>query len=260
MQQFIVDAFTDQVFKGNPAAVCLPARPLTAETMLNIAAENKLSETAFLTEEGGGYRLRWFTPEAEIDLCGHATLATAFVVLTILTPDKDEVAFQTQSGTLTVRREDGFFWMDFPAYDLTEVPVTDQMSEALGVRPVKAYMGRDLLCRLDREEEVRQLTPDQDKLANLDGLLVHVTAQGQDYDTVSRSFAPKLGIAEDPVCGSGHCHIFPYWAGALAQTALKGYQASARGGEIDGRLVGDRVQLGGQAALFSRGDIFLPGD
>lgn len=239
MRQYIVDAFADRVFTGNPAAVCLPDRPLPDEIMRKIAAENRLSETAFLVKEGNHWRLRWFTPAAEIDLCGHATLATAFVVLTFLRPEAESVAFESLSGTLTVRREGRTYWMDFPAYGLQEVPVTDAMADALGVRPVQALMGRDLVCVLE-------------------GLLVHVTAPGRTYDAVSRSFGPKIGIDEDPVCGSGHCHIFPYWAAKLGKTTLSGHQASARGGDLEGRLADGRVTLGGRAVLFSQGEIFLP--
>lgn len=258
MRQYIVDAFTDRVFTGNPAAVCLPDRPLPDEIMLKIAAENRLSETAFLVKEGNHWRLRWFTPAAEIDLCGHATLATAFVVLTFLTPEAESVAFESLSGTLTVRREGRTYWMDFPAYGLQEVPVTEAMADALGVRPVQALMGRDLVCVLDREEAVRRLRPDLAKISALEGLLLHVTAPGRTYDAVSRSFGPKIGIDEDPVCGSGHCHIFPYWAAKLGKTTLSGHQASARGGDLEGRLSDGRVTLGGRAVLFSQGEIFLP--
>ena len=208
--------------------------------------------------EGDGYHLRWFTPGAEIDLCGHATLATGYVILNHYHPDWQEVTFQTLSGPLVVRRAFGRYEMEFPAYELRQVEVTDEMAEALGVRPLEAWMGRDLVCLLEKEEQVRNLTPDQGKLEKLPGLLTHVTAAGEEFDCVSRSFAPKLAIAEDPVCGSGHCHLFPYWKNRTGKTELLGYQASARGGVLFGRVEGDKVYLGGDAALFSEATLFLP--
>lgn len=257
MRQYVVDAFTSQVFRGNPAAVCLPDAWPTDELMRSIARENRFSETAFAVREAGGWRLRWFTPGGEIDLCGHATLATAYVILRFIEPAAREVAFDTLSGRLAVtRRDDGLLAMDFPAYEIERVEVTDDMARALGVRPVEAWRGRDLLCVLGDGARVRELSPDLDAVAGLDGLLVHVTARGEDgFDCVSRSFAPKLGVGEDPVCGSGHCHILPYWAARLGRRELVAYQASERGGVIHGAVGEGRVTLAGAAALFSEGVI-----
>ena len=253
--QFIVDAFTDQLFAGNPAAVCL--QPLPEALMQRVAQENNLSETAFLTKTGDGYALRWFTPAGEIDLCGHATLAAAHVVLTQLEPGRQQVTFHTCSGPLPVQKRGDRYEMDFPAYTLSPVPVTEAMAAAFGARPTAAYLGRDLLCVFDREETVRGLTPDQAALRGLEGLLQHATARGRAVDCVSRSFAPKCGVPEDPVCGSGHCHIVPYWAQRLGKTELAARQASPRGGTLYCRLAGDRVILAGRAALYSVAELMI---
>lgn len=259
MKQYVVDAFTDKVFAGNPAAVCLPKAWPSEKLMTGIAKENRFSETAFVLPEDDAWRLRWFTPGGEIDLCGHATLATAYILMRFVRPDAERVDFRTLSGVLHVakRRERGkdIFAMDFPAYKLRKVEVSDQMEQALGARPVEAWLGRDLLCIMDNESTVRDLQPDQALMRDLDGLLVNVTAQGEDFDCVSRSFAPKLEVAEDPVCGSGHCHILPYWSKKLSKTKLTAYQASERGGTIHAEITGDRVILGGEAALFSDAEI-----
>jgi PhzF family phenazine biosynthesis protein len=255
VKYYVVDAFAEKVFEGNPAAVCVMAEWLPDDLMAKIAMENNLSETAYAVREGDGYRLRWFTPGGEIDLCGHATLATAFVIANFTEPEATTIRFRTLSGLLVVTRQGGLFAMDFPAYALKRVPVTDAMAEALGARPLEAYMGRDLLCVMADEGQVFGAAPDQGKLKDLDGLLVHVTAQGTDYDCVSRSFAPKCGVAEDPVCGSGHCHIIPFWAGRLGRNALTARQASPRGGTLYCEYRGDRVLLGGKAALYAVGDI-----
>ena len=258
MKQYLVDAFTDQVFAGNPAAICVLDRWLPEDLMQKITRENNLSETAFAVKTGETYHLRWFTPGGEIDLCGHATLACAFVILTLLEPGGDRVSFDTLSGRLTVQRKGDLFEMDFPAYELTKVPVTPAMTEALGAQPSAAYLGRDLLCVFEDESTVRTMTPDLDKVKALDGLLHHVTARGRESDCVSRSFCPKCGIPEDPVCGSGHCHIVPYWARVLGREELVAWQASPRGGTLYCKLEGNRVKLAGKAALFSQAEIFLP--
>jgi PhzF family phenazine biosynthesis protein len=257
MKQYVVDAFSEKVFGGNPAAVCVMEDWLPDELMMKITKENNLSETAFAVKEGADYRLRWFTPGGEIDLCGHATLATAYIITKYSEAGQTEVGFQTLSGLLTVLKDGDIFQLDLPAYDLKKVEVTDAMEEALGVRPLEAYMGRDLLCVLGSEEEVRNLNPDLEKVKELEGLLLQVTASGKEYDCVSRSFAPKLNVPEDPVCGSGHCHIIPYWARKLEKKDLVAYQASPRGGTLYCEHKGDRVILGGYAALYSTADINL---
>ena len=259
IDQYIVDAFTDKLFAGNPAAVCIMEEYPEDALMLSIAKENNLSETAFVKPLGqpGKYHLRWFTPAAEIDLCGHATLASAFVVLTKLDPSLDSVSFDTLSGELVVTRSGDTFEMDFPAYELEPVEVTDAMEDAFGIRPISAFMGRDLLCVFDDEEAVRTMNPPAEKLEALDGLLQHATAAGAAFACVSRSFAPKLSIYEDPVCGSGHCHIAPYWFDELGKDVIVAYQASPRSGVLHCRREGDRVVLGGAAVLFEKGQLQL---
>ncbi|MCD8066074.1 MAG: PhzF family phenazine biosynthesis protein [Oscillospiraceae bacterium] len=251
MKQYIVDAFTDEIFHGNPAAVCILDKWVSEKLMTDITAENNLSETAFAVKTGGRYSLRWFTPGGEIDLCGHATLAAAFVITSFYEKGAAQVAFDTLSGTLTVARKGELYEMDFPVYSLRPVPVTAEMTEAIGVAPREAYMGRDLLCVFDDAKVVKSLNPNQQKLLALDGLLLHATAAGDDFDCVSRSFAPKCGVAEDPVCGSGHCHIAPYWASRLGKSELAAYQASRRGGALYCRMEGERVRLAGKAVLYS---------
>ena len=255
MKQYVVDAFSEKVFGGNPAAICVMDAWLPEETMMSITIENNLSETAFTVKEGDKYKLRWFTPGGEIDLCGHATLACAYVVMNYVETDLETVTFSTMSGDLIVNKNGDLYELDFPAYDLKPVEITDAMVDAMGARPTEAYMGRDLLCLFDDEKTVRELKPDMDKLKKIDGLLLHVTAAGKDVDCVSRSFAPKLNIIEDPVCGSGHCHIAPYWINKLDKDSIVAYQASRRGGTLYCTMDGDRVKLSGKAALYSVADI-----
>ena len=203
MRQYVVDAFTDSVFHGNQAAVCVMEKWPSEEMMMNITRENNFSETAFTVKEGEKWHLRWFTPGGEIDLCGHATLGTAFVLLNFYEKEADQVVFTTLSGELIVTRKGNLYEMEFPAYELRPTTVTTAMEEALGAPIREAYIARDLLCVLDDEQAVLSLNPDLEKIKQIDGLLVHVTAKGEKEDCVSRSFGPKLNIPEDPVCGSG---------------------------------------------------------
>lgn len=251
MKQYIVDAFAEKLFEGNPAAVCVLEEWLPEELMLNITQENNLSETAFTVKEGNNYHLRWFTPGGEIDLCGHATLATAFVLMNYVDKNLDTVTFDTLSGKLTVKRDQELYKMQFPTYSLTPVEVTPEMEVVIGFKPLEAYMGRDLVCVLNDEETVRMVQPDLDKAKELPGLLLHVTASGKEFDCVSRSFAPKLGVSEDPVCGSGHCHMAPLWAQKLGKHTLVARQASKRGGTLQCMVAGDKVELAGQAVLYA---------
>jgi len=257
MKQYIVDAFTSEPFAGNPAAVCVMDSWLPDETMHRIAMENNLSETAFTVKTGDRYHLRWFTPGGEIDLCGHATLATAYTLFRFYETDKAQIVFDTMSGQLIVNKTDDLLEMDFPAYNLKPVAVTPLMTEVIGTEPIAAFMGRDLLCVVEDETVVRNMSPDMEKVLQLDGALLHVTAPGEDYDCVSRSFAPKLKINEDPVCGSGHCHIVPYWAEKLNKTNIYAYQASARGGQLYCTMMADRVKLAGKAALYAESEIYI---
>ena len=258
IRQWIVDAFAERVFEGNPAAVCLPDSWPSDETMYHIAKENNLSETAFAVQEPDGWRLRWFTPTVEIDLCGHATLATAYVVLNELGESGSAVEFNTRSGKLGVAREENRYYMDLPAYQLKPSNVTPQIANALGVEPLEVWMGRDMVCVLPTAEDVLRLTPNLEKPVALDGLLRHTTARGTgQYDCVSRSFAPKCGIAEDPVCGSGHCHLIPYWYHQLKKRDILAWQASSRGGTLYCQMKRNRVRMGGACAVYSRGEIWV---
>ena len=257
MKQYVVDAFTDKVFHGNQAAVCVLDAWQPDERMMDITRENNFSETAFTVREGEKYHLRWFTPGGEIDLCGHATLGTAFVLLNFYEKTATRVVFTTLSGDLTVTRKGDLYEMEFPSYELKPVSVTAAMEDALGASVREAYMARDLLCVLNDEHTVQNLTPDFEKIKQLDGLLVHVTARGRETDCVSRSFAPKLAVTEDPVCGSGHCHIIPYWANRLNKDQLVAYQASRRGGTLYCRCEGKKIYMAGKAALFSIDELFV---
>jgi len=257
VKQYVVDAFTDKVFHGNQAAVCVLDTWLPEALMKNIACENNFSETAFTVREGDHYHLRWFTPGGEIDLCGHATLGTAYVLFHFYEKDAEKLVFSTLSGNLAVEKRGELLEMEFPAYNLKPVPVTDAMEEALGIRPLKAYMGRDLLCILPNESAVRNISPNLEKVKALDGLLLQVTAPGDKTDCVSRSFAPKLAVSEDPVCGSGHCHIIPYWADELGKDELVAYQASKRGGTLYCSRKGEKIFMAGKAALYSVGELFV---
>lgn len=267
-----VDAFTSRPFRGNPAAVCpLPAGAwLPDETLQAIAAENNLSETAFFRPRAGddGFDLRWFTPAIEVDLCGHATLASAFVVMTALRPGLTRVAFHTnRSGVLTVVRDpreatNGRLVMDFPSRPPRPVPAVPGVAEALGATPTAIVEARDLVALFDSAEAVRGLRPDFGKIAALDTYALCATAPGSgadgDVDFVSRFFAPRAGIPEDPVTGSAHCTLIPYWANRLGRQTVKGRQVSARSGEIGGTVRGDRVDLAGDAVLVIKGTVFVP--
>ncbi len=255
MRQYIVDAFTEKIFGGNPAAVCV-LEDFPPETLMqNIARENNLSETAFVAKSGDSYRLRWFTPAAEVDFCGHATLATAYVILTLLEKDLPAVAFETLSGRFTVARKGKMFEMNFPAYKPTKIPVTAAMSDAVGAKILEAYLARDLLMVLESAAAVENLAPDLNKLAKLDGLTQAVTAVDKNFDCVSRVFAPKISVPEDPVTGSTHCLIAPYWSERLGKTKLIARQASARGGVLHCEVAGARVKISGNAVLFAVADL-----
>ncbi len=252
MKQYIVDAFTNQPFSGNPAAVCVMDSWPSGESMMKLAMENNLSETAFIVKESEGYHLRWFTPGTEVELCGHATLASAFVILNFYELDSDTVQFNTLSGFLTIRRKDNLYEMDFPTYELKEIPVTDAMERAFGIRPSKALLGLDLVCVFETEEQVRSMTPDQALLKAIEGRIQNATAHGVETDCISRSFCPKLSIAEDPVCGSAHCQIADYWSRTLEKKEIRAYQASKRGGYlVCTMLENGRIAISGGAVLVA---------
>ena len=256
MRQYIVDAFTNKVFSGNPAAVCVMDKWPEETWMMQVAAENNLSETAFIVKEEAGYHLRWFTPGTEVELCGHATLASAFVILNYYERDAKQVEFNTLSGMLTVVRKGNLYEMDFPTYELKEIPVTDDMEAAFGSRPIKAVLGIDLICVFETDEIVRNMNPDQSLLMKIEGRIQNVTAKGIDTDCVSRSFCPKLAIPEDPVCGSAHCQIAAYWSEELNKDNIIAYQASKRGGTLHCHITGNgRMKISGESVLFAISEI-----
>lgn len=255
---YIVDAFTATLFRGNPAAVCPLAEWLPEALMQTIAAENNLAETAFLVPEASGWRLRWFTPQVEVDLCGHATLATAFV-LARERPAQTEFRFQTRSGELIVTRKGELFTLDFPARELHPLPAQPPLEAALGTRVLSVTEGAGTwIVELASEAAVQALQPDFRALLALDCRAVSVTARGTSCDFVSRFFAPKVGIDEDPVTGSAHCGLVPFWARRLGKNALSARQLSPRGGELRCELRGARVLMSGHAVLYSTATLHLP--
>ena len=257
MKLYQVDAFTSSLFSGNPAAV-VPLDTWPDDALLqNIARENNLSETAFIVPDEQGYALRWFTPTVEVDLCGHATLAAAWVVFNALGFPGERVRFSSVSGPLFVRRDGCRLTLDFPARPGKPVVDVQPFEQALGVSILTALQARDTLVVLDSAEQVRQFQPDMAAIAQLDTFAVMITARGDDCDFVSRFFAPAKGVPEDPVTGSAHCTLVPYWAEQLDKPQLHARQVSARGGEVFCSLNGDRVSLSGEARCFLKGDILL---
>jgi predicted PhzF superfamily epimerase YddE/YHI9 len=255
-----VDAFADRLFAGNPAAVCPLEAWLPDETMQAIGAENNLSETAFLVPEGEGYRLRWFTPKVEVDLCGHATLASASVVFTHLRRDWDRVVFHTLSGRLEVARDGDLLVLDFPARPPRLCDVPDELVTALVTEPDAVLLAHEYMAVYPDEQTVRSLVPDMPRLAAVTREFgVIVTAPGEDCDFVSRFFAPAVGISEDPVTGSAHCALTPYWAERLGKRKLHARQVSARGGELWCEDRGDRVAIAGRAVPYLEGTIEVAG-
>lgn len=257
MKCYFVDAFASKVFEGNPAGVCILDAFPSDEKMLKIAMENNLSETAYAVKTGDHYHLRWFTPGGEVSLCGHATLGTAFVLFKDFEKDAKSITFDTLSGPLTVTKNGDLLEMDFPAYEIKQVPVTDAMAEAIGIRPVEAWLGEDLVCVLDSEDAVKNANPNQAKLMALDGLLQHITAKSAEFDCVTRSYAPKLNVPEDPVCGRAHCHVVPLWTNKFNKKNLTARQASPRGGTLYCKINGDRVMLAGTAVMYAIAELYV---
>lgn len=251
---FQIDAFTDRRFAGNPAAVCPLEEWLDDPVMQAIAAENNLSETAFFVPAGDQFALRWFTPVREVDLCGHATLASAFVVLRYLQPERDVVTFSSPSGLLTVSRDGDRLRMDFPAWEAKECAAPAGLLTGLGQHPAELLRTRDYLAIYACEREIRELRPDMQHLLTLAASVI-VTAPGDSVDFVSRFFAPQAGIPEDPVTGSAHCTLVPYWARRLGKVALHARQLSRRGGELFCEQRGDRVWIAGHAVTYLDGTI-----
>ena len=250
-----VDAFASRLFAGNPAAVCPLEAWLDGRTMQSIAAENNLAETAFFVSKGDGYELRWFTPTLEVDLCGHATLATAHVVFEHLEPDAQEVRFQTLSGELVVRRRGDLLVLDFPARPPKQRGPDAALAAALGAPPSELWEARDYLAVYENEDDVLALAPNMKALAAVGHFAVIVTAPGRTADFVSRFFAPASGVDEDPVTGSAHCTLVPYWAKRLGKDDLNALQVSSRGGELFCHNLGARVEIGGRVVPYLEGII-----
>ena len=260
MKYFVVDAFTDKLFKGNPAGVCLLDQQIDEVMMQNIAAENNLSETAFVLKTSGGYYLRWFTPEEEVDLCGHATLASAYVIRNSIERGANKFVFFTKSGELTVGyKEDlDLYELDFPARPAVMIENIPEFSEAAGCEILEAYLSRDLVLLAKDEASVKSLIPDIEKMNNFEGCFgIVVTALGDTSDFVSRFFIPRSVIPEDPVTGSSHCTLIPLWAKRLGKESLVARQLSGRGGTLYCKNEGGRVKIAGHAILYMLGAINL---
>lgn len=254
-----VDAFASRLFSGNPAAVVMLKQALGDELMQHIAMENNLSETAFVTPEKGGYKIRWFTPKTEVDLCGHATLAAGFVVLNYYEKEKRNVKFSSlNSGMLQVDQVGDQFILDFPIAVFSPANIPLVIEKALGIKAVEVYKGLDdYMIVVGSEEEILNLNPDFKALIELNTRGIVVTAEGEKVDFVSRFFAPAAGIDEDSVTGSAHTLLIPYWAEKLGKKKLTAFQASKRGGELSCEIIGNRVKIGGKAHLFLKGEIIV---
>lgn len=255
-----VDAFTNKTFGGNPAAVVPLEAWLPDETLLKIAAENNLSETAFFIPIENGFHIRWFTPTIEVDLCGHATLATSWVIYNELGYDKNKIEYESLSGTLVVEKNDSGLTLNFPAWESEKSePKDESLIAALGRYPIELYKGKKWVAAFDDPDFIRNLVPDIDSINQIpsQGLVITAEDTSKEYDFVSRYFGPQVGIDEDPVTGSAHCLLVPIWAQKTGNTLLKAHQASERGGDLLCELKGDRVYMTGQATLYMKGHIYV---
>jgi PhzF family phenazine biosynthesis protein len=253
-----VDAFAEHVFEGNPAAVIPLGNWLPDEIMQKIAMENNLSETAFFVPEKEGFHIRWFTPAAEVDLCGHATLASAHVLFNHLNYTENEIRFDSRSGILKVKKEQDLIILNFPASKLTEIEIPENLKNAFNHKPIKSLKGRDdFMLVFENEDQVSQLKPDFQQLLQAKTRGIICTSKSENYDFVSRFFAPAVGVNEDPVTGSAHTMLIPYWSGILGKSELNAKQVSARGGIVHCKDCGDRVEIGGKAVTFLVGEITI---
>ena len=260
VQIFQVDAFTNKLFGGNPAAVCPLSEWLADDLMLNIAAENNLAETAFFVKKQDVYEIRWFTPAVEVNLCGHATLASAFVIFNCLNLEDKIVNFYSpRSGNLSVEKQGDRLILDFPRYDVNEIEIDEKLVEAVGMRPLQTWetQGNMVMMLFETESQIAEIKPDMSLLMKIPFDEIIVTAKGDSADFVSRMFAPRIGIAEDPVTGAIHCSLIPFWAEKLGKETLFARQISARGGELFCELRGERVKIGGNATLYLKGEIYI---
>lgn len=257
LRLFQVDAFTSKLFSGNPAAIVPLEKWLADDVLQAIALENNLAETAFFVPEGDGYRLRWFTPTVEMDLCGHATLATGYVLFEVLGTKEKILRFQTHSGELTLEKEGDRYTLDFPSRPPLPAEAPEGLIEAIGRQPRAVLKARDYMLVYESETDIRAIKPDISALKKVDAHAVIVTAAGGSSDLVSRFFAPAVGVDEDPVTGSAHCTLIPYWAERLGKNELFARQLSSRGGELFCELRGGRVRIGGNAVLYLDGEIYV---
>ena len=256
MKYYIIDAFADALFKGNQAGVCVLDEWLDSGLMQSIAAENNLSETAFIVKRENFYDLKWFSPEMEIDLCGHATLAAAFVISNFTGGNAEVMRFNTKSGFLAVKKAGDLFELDFPARKPRPTNITPQMAKAFPFPVLEAHGARDLILLVDNEDQVRGFAPDFELLKQISGWFAAViTSRGSDADFVSRFFAPGVGIPEDPVTGSSHCSLIPFWSERLGKEKMTARQLSKRGGTLYCEDCGDRVKIAGNAVLYLQGEI-----
>lgn len=252
---YYIDAFASELFEGNPAAVCPLENWLPDDIMQSIALENNLSETAFFVPKGNGFHIRWFTPVSEVDLCGHATLATAFVIFNILDYDQNIIEFDSKSGLLKVIKDDDSLILNFPAQPPTPCETTQEIINALNITPIECLQSEDLIVVLNDESDVQSVEPDFEELKKLGLRGIIITAQSKKYDFVARCFFPGLGIQEDPVTGSAYTQLAPYWATKLGKDIFKAKQLSARGGELICELYKDRVLISGKAVKYMEGKI-----
>jgi len=253
-----IDAFAEKVFSGNPAAVIPLENWVPDEVMQKIAMENNLSETAFFVSTENGFHIRWFTPLAEVDLCGHATLATAHVLFNHLNYTENEISFQSRSGILKVKKEQELIVLNFPTSKLTGIEIPENLKNAFNHKPVKSLKGRDdIILIFENKEQITQLNPDFQQILASKTRGIIVTAKSEKYDFVSRFFAPAVGVNEDPVTGSAHTMLIPYWSGVLGKNELMAKQVSARGGVLHCKNLGERVEIGGNAVTYLVGEINL---
>jgi len=261
LQSFVVDAFTDRPFHGNPAAVVPLNAWLPDDLLQSMAAEHNLAETVYFVAQHNGFHIRWFTPKTEVDLCGHATLAAGFVIRQFLDSDASTIHFDSKSGLLKVSVDADVYTLDFPSRPATGIQADEHLQAGLNLKPRRVLAARDYLAVYDSAAEIRSLSPDMRELERIHRFAVIATAPGDEpgIDFVSRFFAPAQGVPEDPVTGSAHSTLIPYWAAELGKTKLRARQLSSRGGELFCQLAGDRVQIGGHAVLYSRNEIYIPG-
>lgn len=258
VKQYIINAFTDEAFSGRQTAVCVLNNEIPEELMQKIAVENKVETTAFILKNGKKYSLRWFGGMGEVDICGYSILSCAYVILNYYEKNKDEIEFETKLGNIGVEKNDDVFEVDFPQYHIEKIDVTKDIIEAVGAKPRQAMLGRDLVLIFDNESEVENLKPNMDKLKKIKGMEVHVTAVGERYDCLVRSFSPKTGLNEGSIYGIGHCYVAPYWMEQLDKNVIVSRMVSKRGGTVFCKTIKEgRIRLCGKAVVYSEAEIYI---